>query len=152
MLAYKNAVKLTAFLTAKFMKLTPRYQKAYSESAGEQGFAIDTSFVLFFLAVEFGRTFFSLSLDNVFLFITLLTVAVLPYLLLANEKPNFGSWLLGRSLIAGLAILLGVMFKQSLGVALPETFRFLPMTLLIVTAMLSCYIQFYGFLKLRLAK
>ncbi len=49
-------------------------------------------------------------------------------------------------------ILLGVIFKQSLGVALPEEFRFLPMTLLIVTAMLSCYIQFYSFLKLRLAK
>ena len=45
-----------------------------------------------------------------------------------------------------------MMFKQSLGVVLPETIRFLPMTLLIVTAMLSCYIQFYGFLKLRLAK
>ena len=134
------------------MKSASCYQKAHSEVAGEQGFVIDTSFVLFFLAVEFGRTFFSLSLDNVFLFATLLTVTVLPYFLLPNGKPNFGSWLLGRSLIAGLAILLGVMFKQSLGVALPETFRFLPMTLLLVTAMLSCYIQFYGFLKLRLAK
>ncbi|MDQ3061266.1 MAG: hypothetical protein M3R14_00165 [Acidobacteriota bacterium] len=134
------------------MKSTTRYQNVHREVAGEQGFVIDTTFVLFFLAVEFGRTVFSLSLDNVFLLITLLTVAVLPYFLLSNEKPNFGNWLLGRSLIAGLAILLGVMFKQSLGVALPETFRFLPMTLLIVTAMLSCYIQFYGFLKLRLAK
>jgi len=134
------------------MKSTARYQNVHSEVAGEGGFAIDTSFVLFFLAVEFGRTFFSLSLDNIFLFITLLTVAVLPYFLLPNEKPNFGSWLLGRSLIAGLAILLGILFKQSLGVALPETFQFLPMTLLIITAMLSCYIQFYGFLKLRLAK
>ena len=48
--------------------------------------------------------------------------------------------------------MLGAIFKQSLGVVLPETFRFLPMTLLIVTAMLCCYVQFYGFLKLRLAK
>jgi hypothetical protein len=134
------------------MKSTTRYQNVHNEVAGEQGFVIDTTFVLFFLAVEFGRTVLSLGLDNVFLFITLLTVAVLPYFLLPSGKPNFGSWLLGRSLIAGLAILLGVMFKQSLGVVLPETFRFLPMTLLIVTAMLSCYIQFYGFLKLRPAK
>jgi len=134
------------------MRLITRNQNVHGEVVGEQGFVIDTSFVLFFLAVEFGRTFFSLSLDIVFLSITLLTVAVLPYLLLPNEKPNFGSWLLGRSLIVGLAVLLGVMLKESLGVALPETFRFLPMTLLIVTAMLSCYIQFYGFLKLRLAK
>ncbi len=134
------------------MKSITRYQNVHGEVVGKQDFAIDTSFVLFFLAVEFGRTFFSLTLDSVFLFITLLMVAVLPYFLLLNEKPNFGSWLLGRSLIAGLAVLLGVMLKESLGVALPETFRFLPMTLLIVTAMVSCYIQFYGFLKLRLAK
>jgi len=134
------------------MKSISRHQKAYGEVAGERGFAVDTSFVLFFLAIEFGRTFLSLSFDNVFLFFTLLMVVVLPYFVLSDEKPSFGNWLLGRSLIAGFAILLGVMFKQSLGVVLPETFRFLPMTLLIVTAMLSCYIQFYGFLKLRLAK
>jgi len=134
------------------MKSITHFQNARSEAAGEQGFAIDTSFVLFFLAVEFGRTIFSLSFDNIFLFVTLLIVAVLPYFLLPSGKPNFGSWILSRSLITGLAILLGVMFKQSLGVVLPETFRFLPLTLLIVTAMLSCYIQFYGFLKLRMAK
>ncbi len=84
--------------------------------------------------------------------LTLLMVAVLPYFLPSNEKQSFGSWLLGRSAITLLAILLGVIFKQSVGVFLPETFRFLPMTLLIVTAMLSCYIQFYSFLKLRMAK
>lgn len=122
-----------------------------SESA-EKGFAVDTSFVLFFLAIEFGQTISALSLDNVFLFLTLLTVAVLPYFLAAGEKPIFRNWIFGRTLIAGFAVLLGLLFKQSLGAVLPETFRFLPMTLLIVAAMLSCYIQFYGFLKLRLAK
>jgi len=133
------------------MKSITRCRKADNEVAGGQGFTVDTSFVLFFLAIEFGRTFFSLSLDNVFLFLTLIMVAVLPYFL-SDEKPTIGKWLLGRSLIVGLAMLLGVMFKQSLGVVLPETFRFLPMTLLIVTAMVCCYIQFYGFFKLRLAK
>ena len=117
-----------------------------------KSFGVDTSFVLFFLAVEFGRTVFSLTFDNIFLFSTLLMVAILPYFLLSDERPTFGNWLLGRSLIVGLAIMLGAMFKQSLGVVLPETFRFLPMTLLILTAMLSCYVQFYGFFKLRLAK
>jgi hypothetical protein len=52
----------------------------------------------------------------------------------------------------GFAVLLGVMFKQTVGVVLPETFRFLPMTLLIATAMISCYIQFYGFSKIASAK
>jgi len=134
------------------MRTESHIGKVQTETAFEKGFAVDTSFVLFFLAVEFGRTFFSLSLDNIFMFFTLLTVAVLPYFVLADEKPSFANWLLGRSLIAGFAILLGAMFKQSLGVVLPETFRFLPMTLLIVTAMLCCYIQFYSFFKLRLAK
>ena len=134
------------------MKSISRHQKAYNEIAGERGFAVDTSFVLFFLAVEFGRTFFSLSLDSIFMFATLLMVAVLPYFLTVDEKPSFLNWIFGRTLIAGFAVLLGAMFNQTLGVVLPETFRFLPMTLLIVTAMFSCYIQFYGFFKLRLAK
>ncbi len=134
------------------MRTESRIKRFQTETIGEKNLSVDTSFVLFFLAVEFGRTFFSLSLDNIFMFFTLLTVAVLPYFLLSNEKPNFANWLLGRSLIAGFAIMLGAMFKQSLGVILPETFRFLPMTLLIVTAMLCCYIQFYSFFKLRLAK
>ncbi len=134
------------------MKSISRHKRAHAENISERGFAVDTSFVLFFLAVEFGRSFFSLSLDNVFLFLTLLAVAILPYFLLTDERTSLTNWLFGRSLIAGLAILLGAMFKQSLGVVLPETFRFLPMTLLIVTAMLCCYVQFYGFLKLRLAK
>ena len=134
------------------MKSISRRRRAHDENISERGFAVDTSFVLFFLAVEFGRTFFSLSLDNIFLFLTLLAVAILPYFLLTDEKTSLTNWLFGRSLIAGLAIMLGASFKQSLGVVLPETFRFLPMTLLIVTAMLCCYVQFYGFLKLRLAK
>ena len=134
------------------MKSISRRRRAHAENSSQTGFAVDTSFVLFFLAVEFGRTFFSLSLDNAFLFLTLLAVATLPYFLLTDEKTSLTNWLFGRSLIAGLAILLGVIFKQSLGVVLPEMFRFLPMTLLIVTAMLCCYVQFYGFLRLRLAK
>jgi len=125
---------------------------ARSEVTGEKGFAVETTFVLFFLAVEFGRTLTRISFDNFLMVITLLMVIVLPYFLAADAKTNFVNWVFGRSLIAGFAILLGALFNQTLGVVLPETFRFLPLTLLIVTAMLSCYIQFYGFLRLRLAK
>ena len=120
--------------------------------SNNRGFAVETTFVLFFLAVEFGRGFNGFTLDSVFLALTLLMVVVLPYFLQSDEKPNFKNWLLGRSFITIFAVFLGLMFKQSVGVVLPETFRFLPMTLLIVTAMLSCYIQFYSFMKLRLAK
>ena len=115
-------------------------------------FTVETTFVLFFLAIEFGRSFSGVALDSVIMALTLLMVAVLPYFLPSGEKPSFKSWILGRSAITLFAVLLGVLFKRSVGVFLPETFRFLPMTLLIVAAMLSCYIQFYGFLKLRLVK
>lgn len=117
-----------------------------------KGFAIDTTFVLFFLAVELGQTFNFGAFDSLLMTITLLMVLVLPYFLPSDEKSGLANWLLGRSLITVFALSLGVMFKQTLGVVLPETFRFLPMTLLIVTAMISCYLQFYGFFKLRLAK
>lgn len=133
----------------KTLTHSARIQRA---EAVERGFAIDTTFVLFFLAVEVGQTLGVIGLDTIFLAITLLFMIVLPYFLQSDEKPNFGNWLLGRFFIAIFAVLLGVAFRQSLGAVLPETFRFLPMTLLIVTAMLSCYIQFYGFLRLRLAK
>jgi hypothetical protein len=134
------------------MRAASSFGKVRTEVDGEKTSIVDTTFVLFFLAIEFGRTFSELNFDNVFLFITLLMIIVLPYYLDGVEKPNFAAWLFGRTLIAGFAMLLGMPFRQTIGVVLPETFKFLPMTLLIMTAMLSCYIQFYGFLKLRLAK
>lgn len=121
--------------------------------ADGRGFAIDTTFVLFFLAVDFGQSLFSFGLDGIFSALTLAMLIVLPYLLpSAAEKPEFGSWVTGRVVIAVFAISLGMMFRQSLGVVLPETLRFLPMTLLIAAAMISTYIQFYGVLRFRLAK
>ncbi|HEY8562744.1 MAG TPA: hypothetical protein VIL74_20370 [Pyrinomonadaceae bacterium] len=120
-------------------------------STADKSFAIDTTFVLFFLAVEFGQMLGGFTFDTTLFAVALLALLVMPYFLPGEDKPSFGNWLLGRTLIAAFAVSVGVMFKQSLSV-LPETFRFLPMTLLIVTSMLSCYIQFYGLLKLRLAK
>jgi 4-amino-4-deoxy-L-arabinose transferase-like glycosyltransferase len=114
-------------------------------------FGIETTFVLFFLAIEFGRTSDFFTVDSLLLAAALLMLIVLPYLLSADEN-GFGKWILGRSLITGFAFAIGAMFKQSLGIALPESFRFLPMTLLILAAMIGCYIQFYSFFKLRPTK
>ncbi|MDQ3636192.1 MAG: hypothetical protein M3405_17070 [Acidobacteriota bacterium] len=120
-----------------------------ARTSENSNFAIDTTFVLFFLAVDLGQNLNVVAFDTIFLGLTLLAVVVLPYFIQSDEKPEFGNWLLGRSLIVVFAIMLGLMFKQTLGVVLPESFRFLPFTLLIVTAMLSCYIQFYSFFRLR---
>lgn len=134
------------------MRRAGQFEKTRFETANGKNTIVDTTFVLFFLALEFGRTFSALTLDNAFLFVTLLTIVAVPYVLLTGEKPQFSGWFFGRTLIAAFGTLIGMMFQKSIGVILPETFKFLPMTFLIITAMLSCYIQFYGFLRLRLAK
>ena len=145
------AAVFRAVQETKYMKTLTQVGQIGRTSTADKNFAIDTTFVLFFLAVEFGQMLGTFALDTAIFAVALLTLLVMPYFLPSEDKPGFGNWLLGRTLIAAFAVSVGVMFKQSLGV-LPETFKFLPMTLLIVTAMLSCYIQFYGLLKLRLAK
>jgi hypothetical protein len=115
--------------------------------------AVDTTFVLFFLAVELGRTVNGFDLNTALTATTLLSFIVLPYFLPSvNEKPTFSMWLIGRSAIALFAMATGWMFGMSVGTALPSAFAYLPMTLLIVTAMTSSILQFYGFLALSTAR
>ena len=110
-----------------------------------RGLAIDTTFVLFFLALEYGRAVRAVSIDGLLMGITMLMVLVLPYFLPSNfERPTLGNWLLARGAVA--------LFGMVLGVVLPGSLRFMPMTFLILASMVSCYIQFYGLMKLRLAK
>ena len=122
------------------------------EKKDNDGLVVDTTFVLLFLAIEFGRSFQIVALDSGFLALTLAGIIIMPYFLASDSKISVWHWTVGRSLIAVFGAALGWLFKQSLGVVLPETFRFLPLTLLILTAMFSCYFQFYSFLKFRLAK
>lgn len=108
-------------------------------------FAIDTTFVLFFLTLELGRSSTAFGFDTLLLSITTLMMLVLPYFLPSDaEPPAFAPWLALRGLIALIGVGLGVMLPSSLG--------FIPMTFLIITAMISCYVQFYSLFKLRLAK
>jgi len=114
---------------------------------------IDTTFVLFFLALEYGRAVQMLSIDGILMGITILMVLVLPYFLPSNQlRPAFSAWVAGRVLITLFGISLGFAFDQSLGVVLPESLRYMPMTFLILASMVSCYVQFYGLLKLRPVK
>jgi hypothetical protein len=123
------------------------------DALSDRRFSVDTTFVLFFLAVDFGQSVTSFGLDSVFSALTLGMVLILPYFLPSvEEKPDFYAWLMGRTLISVFAIALGLMYHQALGVVLPAEFRFLPMTLLIATAMISCYLQFYAMIRFRLAR
>jgi hypothetical protein len=130
------------------------YKTEKSETFKVRGLAgIDTMFVLFFLALEYGRAVSMFSMDGLLMGITMSMVMVLPYFLPSQyEKPLFANWMIGRGVVAFVGIVLGFMFKQILGVLMPESFRFMPLTFLILASMVSCYIQFYGLMKLRLAK
>jgi hypothetical protein len=113
---------------------------------------VDTTFVLFFMALELGRSFNRVSLDSFMLLATMLVVMFVPYVLLPGERPDFRKWALGRAAIAAYAFVAGIFFSFSLGTVLPEIFRFMPMTLLIASAVACCFIQFYSFLNMRYIK
>ncbi len=116
-------------------------------------FSIDTTFVLFFLALELGRTADLMAFDTFLLSVTTLMVMVLPFFLPSeSEPPAFKMWLSGRISIAVVGLVVGFAFQRSIGVLLPDFLKFVPMTALIIAAMVSCYFQFYGLMKLRLAK
>ena len=129
--------------------------ESISNTAGVEnalGRRIDTTFIVFFLALDFGQNLGVFALDTAFLAITLAAVATLPYFLADRTEISLGRWILGRMVIVGFGVTLGLLFKQSLGIFLPEQLSFLPMSLLIVTAVMTCYFQFYRFFKPRLSK
>lgn len=116
-------------------------------------FAVDTTFVLFFLAVEIGSTLGRMDLGTLLSAVTLAAFVAVPYLLPSEgEKPDFLPWAAGRAAIAALALLLGAAFSFAVGTVLPEPLRFLPMSLLIAAAAISAYVQLYVIIRNRLAR
>jgi len=115
------------------------------------GFSADTMVVLVFLGIELGRSATNASFDTFLVFVTATMVLTLPYVLLSEERPVFTKWLIGRSLVVISASLVGTMLEQ-FHTFVPESVRFLPLSLLILAGMTSCFIQFYGLMRLRLAK
>lgn len=122
------------------------------ENAGRRSFVVDTTFVLFFLGFDLGQRFV-FGLEGAVSALTLASFLVLPYFLPYNgEKPPFERWVFGRTAIAFLAIILGIVFDRSVGVLVPDGFRFVPLTLLILAGAASFLTQFFSLIKFRLAK
>ena len=123
------------------------------KSAASGRFVIDTTFVLFFLAMDIGGSIGSFGLDGVVSALTLAMFVVLPYFLpFSGEKPEFWGWSIGRLLIAAVGILAGSALHASVGTILPEGARYLAMTLLITSGIFCTYSQIYGIIKVRLAR
>lgn len=116
-------------------------------------FALDTTFVLFFLAMDFGQAWFTFGIDGLLAAITLIAFVILPYFLpFSEERPEFVRWIFGRFILTAFGITMGLVLKQAVGVLLPEWLRFMPMTLLIVSTIFSLYFQLYAILRVRLAR
>jgi hypothetical protein len=117
------------------------------------GYGLDTGLVLFFLAMEFGRGVQIFSMDGALMSTTMAMLVVLPYYLPTYiDCPSFTHWMVVRSAVSVIGITIGFGLRQTVSAAVPDTASFLPMTFLILAGMVSCYIQFYGLMKLRLAK
>ena len=110
-----------------------------------KGIGVDTSLVLLFLAVEIGHYGNFGSAETLLMLVSMAMVLVLPYFLpsAAHLEPSFSVWLVFRGSVAVLGLFLGAF--------LPESMEFLPMNFLILVGICSCFFQFYGLMKLRLA-
>jgi hypothetical protein len=117
------------------------------------GAGIDTTLVLLFLTIEYARAVQLSSIEGILMGTTILMITVLPYFLPSNTSGlSFSPWLAGRVVIVLAGFTLGYGLRQTIGIAIPASVGALPMTFLILTGMTSCYLQFYGLMKLRLAK
>lgn len=114
---------------------------------------MDTTFVLFFLAMDIGASFSGVGFEMFLSGTTAAMFIAAPYLLpFAGEKPEFRGWLLGRVFIAVIGVIGGLAVQASAGNVLPEAVKYLPMTLLIVAGILCAYSQFYAMIRIRLAR
>jgi hypothetical protein len=116
-------------------------------------FGIDTSFIFFFLALDFGAAAVGYGLDALVSGICLFALMTLPYFLgEPDDRMPFASWIRGRLAIGAAGILLGGGFGMAAGTILPDAARLIPTGLLIAVIAFSFYVQFFRFLKLRLVK
>ena len=138
---------------AMFAEQSLLVSKTASEGEITEQFTLDTTLVLFFLAMDLGQVSLSISVATVLQLTTLLVFLVVPYFLpFTGDQQGFSKWLIGRIVVGTVGISLGLMLGQAIGTVLPDGFRFVPMTLLIVAAIICCNVQIYGILKHRLAR
>ena len=109
------------------------------------GIGIDTALVLFFLAAEIGRYRHFGTIETLLMTVSLIMLLALPYFLPSTAElgPSFAKWLMLRGLVAFIGLVGGFL--------LPGSSQFLPMNFLILAGICSCFFQFYGLMKLRLA-
>ena len=125
---------------------------AAAEVSSPRGFAVDTTFVLFFLALDLGSGLDGLGIDTALSILTIAAFVVLPYCLpFSGEKPEFTGWAVGRLFIAAIGVIGGLGFQANSGTVFPEFVRFAPMLLLIGSGIFCAATQIRGIIRVRLA-
>ena len=137
---------------AKNMENTLTFAANRVERANLSRFVPDTTFVLFFLAMDLAGSNSGLCVDSFPSVLPIGIFAVFPFLLpFDGEKPEFWGWLMGRLSIAAIGALSGLAISASAGVFLPETVKFVPFTLLIISGIFCAFTQLRVIMKVRLA-
>ncbi len=116
------------------------------------GLFVETTFVLFFLSLDFGQNLFHAGFDTLFLGTTIAFIAVFPYFLPSAANIGAVSWIAGRSAIVLLGMFLGIGLFQTVGTVLPAGILFLPLALAIISGVISCYLMFSNFFRVSYAK
>ncbi|QQS42088.1 MAG: hypothetical protein IPM63_03855 [Acidobacteriota bacterium] len=119
--------------------------------SAESAFEFDTSFVLFFLAMEIGHKGL-FTFEGILMAPALAAVLIGPYLLVRGGDTSFGHWAAGRGVISGLGLALGAAFAMAVGTLLPESFEVLPFTLLIMACMATAFLSFGALLGFKLER
>lgn len=125
-----------------------------AELAGERPFPVtDTTVVLFFLALEIGSRQIFDFIEAGFGFALLAAFSALPYWISVDAGRRFSEWLAGRAIISITGLSIGLLLGLAIGAgALPDAVRFVPLTLLIVAAIISCNYGIYAIIRNRLAR
>lgn len=122
------------------------------EDAKSGLFVPDTTFVLFFLAMDLAGSISGIGLDTLLSVLTIGLFVVLPYLLpFGGEKPEFWNWFFGRLSISAIGVISGLATAASAGSFLPEALKYVPFTLLLISGIFCTFTQLRGIMKVRLA-
>ena len=115
-------------------------------------YGIDTLLVMFFLAMDTGRGMTGSGPGEILSFFTIATFVVFSYFLPSPaEKPDVAGWVGTRLFVAFAGFIFGTGFKVVSEVFLMESFKYLPMTFLILTGILCAATQIRGIIRVRLA-
>lgn len=111
----------------------------------------ETTFLLFFLAIDLGQGLLNGSIDTLALGIAVAAVAILPYFLPTAGDIGLTEWLTGRGSITLLGLVLGLAFGQIVGVLIPGYFSVVPLMAATVAACVSCFMLFANHFRLGFA-